>query len=325
VGSDLSGASAVLFGGRPAASFTVKRLDEVTAISPPGKGTVDVTVVTARGVSATSSGDLFTYRPAGAPKVAGVSPAQGFRAGGTSVTIAGTDLIGATEVTFGSTPAASFEVTATGTIIAVAPPGTGTVDVTVATPLGTSSVTANDRFTYLAPARPTVAGLVTKRGPITGGTSVTIFGANFLGAEGVQFGGVEASSFTVNSAGSITAVAPPGASGPVDVVVTTAAGSSPVTKKDLFKYGGPIISSVVANHGPVAGGVEVLISGTGFAPGSATVFRFGKQAAIAVDCTSSSSCTAVTPAALKAGWVAVKAAIGASVGSASPAARYHYE
>src|SRR5262249_7626496 len=42
-------------------SFTVDSATQITATSPTGVGTVDVTVTTAGGTSAISSGDRFTY------------------------------------------------------------------------------------------------------------------------------------------------------------------------------------------------------------------------------------------------------------------------
>jgi hypothetical protein len=61
-GTNLSKATAVKFGATNASSFTVKSGTEITAVSPPGTpGTVDVTVTTAGGTSATSTNDQFTY------------------------------------------------------------------------------------------------------------------------------------------------------------------------------------------------------------------------------------------------------------------------
>lgn len=61
-GSYLAGATAVLFGGMPAAGFTVDSDAQITAISPAGSGTVDVRVTTAAGTSASGAADRFTYR-----------------------------------------------------------------------------------------------------------------------------------------------------------------------------------------------------------------------------------------------------------------------
>ena len=64
-------------------------------------GTVDVTVTTPGGTSPTSSADQFTYTAA--PTVTAVSPTSGPGAGGTSVTVTGTNLANATAVKFGTT------------------------------------------------------------------------------------------------------------------------------------------------------------------------------------------------------------------------------
>jgi hypothetical protein len=61
-GTDLTGATAVKFGGTNASSYTVNSATQITAISPPGSaGTVDITVTTAGGSSAIGASDQFTY------------------------------------------------------------------------------------------------------------------------------------------------------------------------------------------------------------------------------------------------------------------------
>ena len=133
-GSELAGATAVDFGTKPASSFSVNTgSGQITAISPPGTGTVDVTVTAPYGTSATSSADQFTYTPA----VTEISPATGPASGGTVVVISGVGVNDATGVDFGTTPAASFSVNYYAQLTATSPPGTGTVDVTVTTPEGT--------------------------------------------------------------------------------------------------------------------------------------------------------------------------------------------
>ena len=88
----------------------------------------------------------------GPPAVTSISPGTGPAAGGTTVTINGVGFTQATVVDFGSTPASSFTVNSAGTqIMAVDPAGSGTVDVTVTTPDGTTAISAADKFVYALP------------------------------------------------------------------------------------------------------------------------------------------------------------------------------
>lgn len=69
------------------------------------------------------------------PVVTGVSPTSGSTAGGTVVAISGSGFTGATAVSFGGTPAASFAVFSDGSINATSPAhAAGTVDITVTGP-----------------------------------------------------------------------------------------------------------------------------------------------------------------------------------------------
>ncbi|MGV9006331.1 MAG: IPT/TIG domain-containing protein [Brevundimonas sp.] len=78
------------------------------------------------------------------PYVDVVEPTRGPPSGGTSVIIRGSNLTGATAVHFGSTPATSFVFFNGGASIrATAPPGIGTVNVSVTSLAGTSEPTAS--------------------------------------------------------------------------------------------------------------------------------------------------------------------------------------
>jgi hypothetical protein len=114
---------------------------------------------------------------------------------------------------------------------------------------------------------PTVKRLSAKTGPAAGGTTVKITGTGFTGASAVRFGSTDATSFTVNSATSITAVSPAGTAGIVDVSVITPNGASGSFINDRFNYGIPTITGVSPNAGAKAGGTSVTVSGSGFAPG----------------------------------------------------------
>ncbi|MDQ6811663.1 MAG: IPT/TIG domain-containing protein, partial [Actinomycetota bacterium] len=119
---------------------------EIIAVSPAGTGGVHVTVTSAGGTSNKSPADEFTYFAL--PTVTKVEPASGPTAGGTSVTITGTNLSGAMKVKFGSTESAGFKVEPGGQIVALSPAGSGIVHVTVTTPGGTSGEASVDAFTY---------------------------------------------------------------------------------------------------------------------------------------------------------------------------------
>jgi DNA-binding beta-propeller fold protein YncE len=84
-----------------------------------------------------------------APTVTKVEPASGPAAGGTTVTITGTNLTGATAVKFGSASATGVKVESASEVTAVSPAGSGTVDVTVSTPGGTSTTSSADKFSYV--------------------------------------------------------------------------------------------------------------------------------------------------------------------------------
>ncbi|MET8677984.1 IPT/TIG domain-containing protein [Streptomyces sp. NPDC004647] len=135
-GTGFTGATSVNFGGNPATSYTVVSNNLIIAVAPAGSGTVPVTVTTPSG---TSNSFPYSYITAPAPVIAAVVPPTGPSTGGNLVTITGTGFTGATSVNFGGNPATSYTVVSDSLIIAIAPAGVGTVQVTVTTPNGTSN------------------------------------------------------------------------------------------------------------------------------------------------------------------------------------------
>ncbi len=273
------------------------------------------------GVSA-GGGHILAFGEA-LPVVSKVSPREGPLGGGATVTITGANFGAASAVHFGAAAASSFTVNSQGSITAKTPAGSGTVDVTVTTPSGTSGVGSADHYTYRTP--PTVTKLSAKGGPATGGTTLTITGVGFTGATEVTFAGVPAASFTVTGNATITAVSPVGVAGPADVRVTTVGGPSPVVKKDQFRYA-PVIESVSPPNGPAAGGNTVTITGVGFPVGTNTVkFKFGRGASKSVQCTTTSSCSVVAPPAKALGTVDITALANKGKSTAVAGDRYTYE
>lgn len=101
----------------------------------------------------THGGELSFATLPEAPEVTSIDPDTGETTGGDEVTITGDNFTGATDVSFGTTPAV-FTVDDDETITATSPvaPSTGPVNVTVTTSGGTSATSSADEFTYEEPA-----------------------------------------------------------------------------------------------------------------------------------------------------------------------------
>jgi formylglycine-generating enzyme required for sulfatase activity len=171
------------------------------------------------------------WRP---PKVSAINPASGSVAGGTSVTITGSNFTGVTGVTIGGNAATGVSVVNATTLTAITPPGTvGSASVVVTTPYG--GIAANPLFAYFDPiGPPAVSAINPASGSMAGGTSVMITGMNFTGVTAVTIGGNAAASVSVVNDTTLTAVTPPGTVGSASVVVINPGG--PSAANTLYTY-----------------------------------------------------------------------------------------
>jgi hypothetical protein len=242
------------------------------------------------------------------------------------VTITGTNLSGATTVSFGMSSGNVTADSAT-SVTATAPAGSvGAVDVTVTTPGGTSATSSADTFTYVAapPPAPTVTGVNPTSGSTDGGATVTITGTNLAGATAVQFGKTTA-TVSADSATSVTATAPTGSAGAVDVTVTTPGGTSATSSADTFTYvtappPAPSVTGVNPTSGTTLGGTPVTITGTNLS--GVTAVLFGMTTGT-VTADSSSSITTTAPAG-SAGTVDVTVTTSGGTSATSSADSYTY-
>lgn len=223
-----------------------------------------------------------------APSISSISPTTGTTAGGTAVTINGTNFVTGSTVMFGVNAATSVVVVSGIKITCVAPAGVlGAVTVFVQNSLGLCS--AVNAYSYVA--IPTILAVTPNDGPTAGGTAVTIVGTNFMSGATVKFGTNSATSVVVLSSALISCVAPAG-TGTVNVSVTTA--GTTVTDSSAFTYAGaPTLLTVSPSSGPVAGGTAVTLTGTNFFAGS-QVF-FGTTLASTIVVVSATSITCLSP------------------------------
>ena len=171
---------------------------------------------------------------------------------------------------------------------------------------------------------PTVTKIAPKTGPSSGGTVVTITGRNLNEATGVRFGSTYATSIEQLTPTSLTATAPAGTSATASVTVITGGGVSPVVAKAGFKYGQPTVTGVSPNAGTVSGRIETTITGSGFGPGSTTVFAFGTNKATTIACESTTTCRVRVPASSKPKTVDVVATVGKAKSKRNPADHFSY-
>jgi len=141
-GTNFSSTTSVTVGGA-AASFSVLSDTSIRITTPSRPAGAATVVVTTVGGTASST---FTYLAP--PALSTITPASGPTTGGTSVTISGSGMSGATGVTFGGEPG-TVAATSDTSVTVTAPAGSaGTVTVALTTPGGTSSLT--NAYTYRA-------------------------------------------------------------------------------------------------------------------------------------------------------------------------------
>jgi len=213
-GTDLTGASGVTFGGTPGTGLSVTNATTLVVHSPPHvAGAVAVVVTTGGGLS--NSDIMFTYTATPVPTVSAVTSAS--TAGGSTVTITGTDLTGTSSVTFGGSPGSGISVVSPTSVTVVAPAHVaGTAAVVLTTPGGPT-----DGFLMIMYAVPPAASSTLPTSISTvGGTPVVIAGADLTGVTEVTFGGTPGTGLVIGSASSLTVNAPAHVAGAVAVVAT---------------------------------------------------------------------------------------------------------
>nr|WP_237503459.1 Ig-like domain repeat protein [Streptomyces sp. SID8375] len=251
IGRNFSRATAVSFGPRPAASFTVLDDTTIVAVTPSGQGAVPVTVTTPGG-SARVGYFFYIFWPS----LTGIAPATGPIGGGNTVILTGANLRTALLVHFGD--AVAFPTALSDRQVSVTVPpaaGPGTVPVRITTRGGVSN-----RLLYTYAAVADVTGVSPDTGPIAGGTTLVLTGSGLARVSGVTIDGVPVRSFRAYSDNLLVVVTPEGVPGPADIVVTTPAGS--VTLPNAFTYKAPTAMTVTSTPDPSPAGQEVAFTAT---------------------------------------------------------------
>ena len=210
-GAGFTGATSVTVNGS-AAGYTVDSDTQLHATVPNGATTGPIAVTTPQGTASSASSFTVTLPPT----LADFTPAGG--SPGTSVSIQGENLAGATGVAFNGR-AAAFTIDSSALITATVPSGATTGPITVTTTGGIA--TSPSPFSVNPP--PTITSFTPTSS--RAGAHVTLSGSNLDGVTAVKLG-AKSAQFTVNSTTMITAVVPTIARGYYKWSVTTAAGTA---------------------------------------------------------------------------------------------------
>ncbi len=301
------------------------RLECTTPTGPSGAA-VDVRVSAVNGTDTLVGG----FRYFAAPKVTALDPASGSGAGGTLVTLTGSNFTknsaGSNRVTFGGLVASGVVTVSDTSIRCLAPAGASgsSVDVLVSNANGTGRL--DQGYRYNRP--PFLVALEPEQGSRAGGTPVTLRGAHFqesgAGATTVLFAGVPGLDVIVLDDFTLSCRTPGAQSdASVDVEVVNANGRARLVQ--AFQYvTRPVLLGLDPSSGPARGGASVTLHGAGFlAPGAgATVVRFGSEVVADARVVDDSTLVCSTPLGLPAARVDVQ--VSNQNGSARLQSAYHY-
>lgn len=253
-----NGAS-VTIGGTPCSVTSVSSTSIICTNAAHGAAVVDVVVTNLDGQSGTLTNG-YTYQAA--PTVTTIVINVGALAGGTPVTITGTNFVTNSTVKLGSSPCLSVAVSSPTSITCTTPAHvSGVVDIIVTNP-DTQFGTGVGLFTYRA--GPAITSLSVSAGPIAGGTSMTITGSGFIAGATVLFDGLACTTPAVVNSTSITCTTPFHAVGVVTVVVTNTDLQKGSLLSSYTYKAAPTVTGATSANGPSVGGKIIIITGTGF-------------------------------------------------------------
>jgi hypothetical protein len=209
----------------------------------------------------------YTYQVP--PTLSSVTPAGGTTAGGTSITLTGTDFLTGATVKIGTDTCAVTAESATSITCTTPAHVAGANDVTITNP-DNQAATLTNGFTYLAP--PTVTSVSPDSGALAGGTTVTVTGTGFFTGATVDFDGADCGTVLVTSSTTLTCVTSLHAAGSVIVTVTNIDGQSGGAGSAYTYSPAPAITAVSPVAGALAGSTSVTITGTDFVSGATVDF-----------------------------------------------------
>ena|GEM_PF-1791313 len=225
------------------------------------------------------------------PTITSISPNAGALAGGTNITITGTDLDPSGTIDIGGVPCSGVSGTATSLNCTT---GASTVGVSNVTLTSINGESASLMGGYSYQPTPIVTSLSPTSGPTSGGTNISITGTNFDTVNGstVDIGGTPCASVTLVSPTLLTCVTNASAAGAYNITVTNNDGDLQTGNLvSAFTFiAPPTVASVAPSNGPQSGGTPITITGTNFLAGATATIGGVACSGLSVNSATSISC-----------------------------------
>lgn len=231
----------------------------VICLLPAGQGTNQlIQLTTYQGLTTTSY--QYNYAP---PAVDTLNPTTGSTAGGTYITLTGSNFGSSGNVTIDTNNVCSIISYSDSSIVCSIPAGEGTGKLVVLTVAGQSSTALT--FAYNPPS---ITSLTPSSGITDGGYNLTIYGSDFGVAPSITVGISSCPRQFVN-ASCIICTMPTGSGAGVPIQVTA---SQQLSNTLLFNYNPPTITSIYPQNMTTSGGSIVTVIGTSmYTTGTITV------------------------------------------------------
>ncbi|MGB9812604.1 MAG: IPT/TIG domain-containing protein [Thermovenabulum sp.] len=276
----------VFIGENQAQQVNVKSTTEIEVITPPGTpGWRSITIINSDGGTYTL---LSCFKYISTPVIDSVTPSKGPVEGGMYLEIKGKNFMPGLSARFvggfvyegqNYIDLQNIQVISESLIKAFTPPSPGGykgfVDIEIINPDAEGTFgRAKKEGAYLYKdtyTKPEIYYITPNKGPVDGGTEVTITGKDFAKDAAVVFGDSFSPSVVYRNSTTLIAKTPPGKEGTVDVQVINLSDGGFAKKEKGFTYtvprSSPKITSVVPNKGSSEGGTPVTIYGSDFREG----------------------------------------------------------
>jgi hypothetical protein len=270
----------------------------MSCVTPLGTLGAKSVVVTNTDAQPGTLAGAYTYRAA--PTITSILPTGGALAGGTTITITGTGFLTSPTIKIGGfTCTSPTYVSATSATCITPAASSGNAPVVIT---NSDSQPSTDVVSYTYRPAAYVNTVLPVKGPASGGTLVTVTGTGFMTGATVRMvrvlptaGTIACTPVTFVSSTTLTCTTVAATAANYSVGVTNPDGQVAAPTSSFTLSPAPTVTSVVQNTGPIGGGTNVTITGTGFVAGAGVIFDLGSLCAPVV-VTSPTSLTCTTSA-----------------------------